>query len=157
MDVEQIRSLAELMSANDITEIVVREGESRIILRRGPVGGVYLQPPTLPANPVNYFPAPLNSGTSGGVASPPAEVGVPLLEIKAPMVGTFYAAAEPNAPPFIKVGSQVGPDTVVCIIEAMKVFNEIKSEVSGVVERVLVENGGPVEFGQTLFLVRPNP
>lgn len=156
MDVEQIRSLAELMSANDITEIVVREGDSRIILRRGPAGGVFLQSPAaLPAGPMNYFPAPV--ANPAPAAAPAAEAAAPLLEIKAPMVGTFYATPEPNAPPFVKVGGQVGPDTVVCIIEAMKVYNEIKSEVSGVIERVLVENGGPVEFGQTLFLVRPNP
>jgi acetyl-CoA carboxylase biotin carboxyl carrier protein len=71
------------------------------------------------------------------------------------MVGTFYAAANPDAPPFVSVGSVVGPETVVCLIEAMKIFNEIKAECSGTIERVLVTNGTPVEFGQALFLVRP--
>jgi len=78
------------------------------------------------------------------------------LKIVSPMVGTFYLASEPEAPPFVKVGSEVHPEAVVCILEAMKVFNEIKAEVSGTIEKVLVENGHAVEFGQPLFLVRPS-
>ena len=88
----------------------------------------------------------------GGVSAPPS----PLLEIKSPMVGTFYAAPEPGAGPYVKAGSRVAPRQVVCIIEAMKIMNEIESEVAGVVREVLVENSQPVEFGQTLFRVDPH-
>jgi acetyl-CoA carboxylase biotin carboxyl carrier protein len=78
-----------------------------------------------------------------------------LVPISSPMVGTFYTAPDPESPPFVTVGSSVGPDTVVCIIEAMKVFNEIKAEVTGTIERILIQNEQPVEFGQPLFLIRP--
>ena len=88
----------------------------------------------------------------GGVSAPPS----PLLEIKSPMVGTFYAAPEPGAGPYVKAGSRVAPRQVVCIIEAMKIMNEIESEVAGVVREVLVENSQPVEFGQALFRVDPH-
>ncbi len=84
-----------------------------------------------------------------------ADANEGLVEIASPMVGTFYAAASPEKPPFATVGTKVGPDTVVCLIEAMKVFNEIKAECSGTIERVLVKNGEPVEFGQAIYLVKP--
>jgi acetyl-CoA carboxylase biotin carboxyl carrier protein len=96
---------------------------------------------------------------SGPAASPsPAEPARPsaLLEIKSPMVGTFYGAPEPGAEPYVKVGSRVTPGQMVCIIEAMKIMNEIESEVAGVIREVLVENSQPVEFGQTLFRVDPH-
>ena len=96
--------------------------------------------------------APGGGAGGGGVSAPPS----PLLEIKSPMVGTFYAAPEPGAGPYVKAGSRVAPRQVVCIIEAMKIMNEIESEVAGVVREVLVENSQPVEFGQTLFRVDPH-
>jgi acetyl-CoA carboxylase biotin carboxyl carrier protein len=103
-------------------------------------------------------------GAAGTVQPPAAAGGAPreaappshLLDIKSPMVGTFYAAPEPGAGPYVKVGSRVAPGQVVCIIEAMKIMNEIESEIAGVVREVLVENAQPVEFGQTLFRVDPN-
>ena len=92
-------------------------------------------------------------------SAPPAPAGHPsgngLAAVESPMVGTFYSAPNPDAGPFVTVGSAVSPETVVCMIEAMKVFNEIKAEVNGTVERVLVNSGDAVEFGQKLFLVRP--
>ena len=96
--------------------------------------------------------APGGGAGGGGVSAPPS----PLLEIKSPMVGTFYAAPEPGAGPYVKAGSRVAPRQVVCIIEAMKIMNEIESEVAGVVREVLVENSQPVEFGQALFRVDPH-
>ena len=92
-------------------------------------------------------------GAAGAAAVQPAE-DADLAVIKSPMVGTFYTAANPESPPFVKVGDHVGPDSVVCIIEAMKVFNEIPAEVAGQIAAVLVENGAPVEFGQPLFKVQ---
>ena len=91
-------------------------------------------------------------GAGGAVSAPPS----PLLEIKSPMVGTFYAAPEPGAEPYVKAGSRVAPRQVVCIIEAMKIMNEIESEVAGVIREVLVESSQPVEFGQALFRVDPH-
>ena len=93
---------------------------------------------------------------SGGPGSAPPPAALSLLEIKSPMVGTFYSAPEPGAPPYVKVGSRVAAGQVVCIIEAMKIMNEIESEVAGVVREVLVENSQPVEFGQALFRVDPH-
>jgi acetyl-CoA carboxylase biotin carboxyl carrier protein len=81
---------------------------------------------------------------------------VDLLEINSPMVGTFYSAPSPDTPPFVSVGTSIGPESVVCIVEAMKVFNEIKAEIAGTVEKILVKNEQAIEYGQTLFLVRPN-
>jgi len=109
-------------------------------------------------------PAPAARAPAGGApdegAEPPEAPHPPdaagLVAIESPMVGTFYSSPNPDAPAFVSVGSSVSPDTVVCLIEAMKVFNEIKAEVAGTVERVLVNNGDAVEFGQKLFLVRPS-
>ena len=149
-DVKKVRRLVELMKEHDLAEIDLRQGEQRIRLRRG------AEPMVIGGGAVAYQP-PLSSSLSTGVpspaTSPPAE-DVDLQVIKSPMVGTFYSAANPESPPFVKVGDHVGPESVVCIIEAMKVFNEIPAEVSGQVAAVLVENGAPVEFGQPLFKVQ---
>src|SRR5690606_12894507 len=96
--------------------------------------------------------------TAGGAAPAAAAAAASdanLVEIKSPMIGTFYASSSPESPPFVKVGDHIGPTSTVCIIEAMKVFNEIPAEVSGLVVQVLVENGAPVEFGQPLFKIDP--
>ena len=111
----------------------------------------YGSPGPLPAAP--FPPAQVGEGGRGqGEVAPPP----PLLEIKSPMVGTFYTAPEPGAGPYVKAGSRVAPRQVVCIIEAMKIMNEIESEVAGVIREVLVENSQPVEFGQALFRVDPH-
>jgi acetyl-CoA carboxylase biotin carboxyl carrier protein len=150
-DTKKVRRLVELMEEHDLSEIDLKQGDQRIRLRRGPefasVGGptVSYGPPASSARPP--------AGASGGApAQPPEDAG--LAVIKSPMVGTFYTAANPESPPFVKVGDHVGPETVVCIIEAMKVFNEIPAEVAGQIAAVLVENGAPVEFGQALFKVQ---
>lgn len=157
MEVERIKALVELMTENALTEIILRDGDTRVILRRGGVsGGVpAIQTAMMPAAaPVAMSTAPMVSAAPSAPASP-ADPDAGLVAVKSPMVGTFYAASGPDSPPFVKVGSSVGADTVVCIIEAMKVFNEIKAEVTGTIERIVAVNGGPVEFGQTLYLVRP--
>ena len=153
IDVQQVRELAELMDSHGLTEIKIRQGDAIVSLRKGPLGEpvVYTAPAPVPAAPAA---APAAAAPTGAAPAAPAE-DEGLIAIKSPMVGTFYSAPDPDSPPFVQVGSQVTPTTSVCIIEAMKVFNEIKAECSGIIEQILVSNQQPVEYGQTLMLVRP--
>jgi acetyl-CoA carboxylase biotin carboxyl carrier protein len=152
-DVRKIRRLVELMKEHDLSEMDIQQGELRIQLRRA---GAAAQPANGPV-PVQYLPpAPMAAGPPAPESDTPVTTegkagGVVL--IKSPMVGTFYTAPDPESPPFVKVGDHIGPDTTVCIVEAMKVFNQIPAEVSGRIIAVLAENGAPVEFGQPLFRV----
>jgi acetyl-CoA carboxylase biotin carboxyl carrier protein len=109
-----------------------------------------------PAAPLAAAPAPPVAGASAAAAPPAGTAGPQLLEIKSPMVGTFYQSPEPAAQPYVKVGSRVNVGQVVCIIEAMKIMNEIESEVAGVIREVIAQNAQPVEFGQVLFRVDPH-
>jgi acetyl-CoA carboxylase biotin carboxyl carrier protein len=152
-DVKKVRKFIELMNEHDLAEIDLRQGDQRIRLRRGPETVTVASSPVMPMS---------TSAAPGGHGAPsaketaaPADEGTALL-IRSPMVGTFYAAANPESPPFVKVGDQVGPETTVCIVEAMKVFNEIPAECSGRIVAMLVQNGDPVEFGQPLFRVEPS-
>ena len=153
-DVERIRRLVELMNQHGLTEINLRQGDQRIQLRRG--GEVVVAAPVAPAYPVPAVPpAPASPVRSAppATAEPEPKEEKHIVAIKSPMVGTFYASADPDSPAYVKVGDIVGPDTTVCIVEAMKVFNQIPAEVSGRIVAVQVENGAPVEFGQTMFKV----
>ena len=148
-ETNKIRQLIEMMVNNDLVELSLRDGDVEVSLRR----------PNNSASVDGQVVAPVvtvSAAAQPAAAEPDVEEALNLAEIPSPMVGTFYFAPSPDAPPFVKVGSAVGPDTVVCIIEAMKVFNEIKADVSGTIERVLVKNEQAIEFGQPLFLVRPN-
>jgi acetyl-CoA carboxylase biotin carboxyl carrier protein len=153
MDVNLLERLVKLMSANDLNTVDVRDGDKRVILKRGAVlaggasPGYYMSAPTA-------APASAPAATSAGASAPPSDE-TNLVAIKSPMVGTFYAAPSPDAKPFVSVGTKVDEETDVCVIEAMKVFNNIKAECRGTITKVLVENGETVEFGQTLFLVKP--
>ena len=147
-DVRQVRRLVELMKEHDLSEIDIREGDTRIQLRRGADPVVTVAAPQPAAAPVAAA-----GGAAAAAAEPPRLDDAHIAVIKSPMVGTFYAAPNPESPPFVKVGDHVGPETTVCIVEAMKVFNQIPAEVSGKIMAVLVENGQPVEFGQPLFKV----
>jgi acetyl-CoA carboxylase biotin carboxyl carrier protein len=160
MDVDKIKELVELMKLNDLTELEILDGQTRIILKRGlgqSVAHVVTMPPTMagfaPAMAPFAVPAP---GSTENAGNAPEAEQEKLIEIKAPLVGTFYSAPSPTAEPFTKIGAAIDADTVVCIIEAMKVMNEIKAQVSGTIQKVLVTNGQAVEFGQVLFLVKPN-
>jgi acetyl-CoA carboxylase biotin carboxyl carrier protein len=151
-DVRRIRRLVELMKEHDLGEIDLRQGETRIQLRRGGVAttSVAGAPVTVAVAP----PAATSAAADAAVpAAPAAADAAHIAIIKSPMVGTFYTASDPDSPPYAKVGDHVGPDTTCCIVEAMKVFNQIPAEVSGKIVAVLVENGMPVEFGQPLFKV----
>ncbi len=147
-DVRKIRRLVEMMKAHDLSEIDLQQGEVRIQLRRPQP---CFQQSFVPQPPNPALAAPMKQEAVAEPAVPPrADAGI---MIKSPMVGTFYAAPDPESPPFVKVGDHVGPDTIVCIVEAMKVFNQIPAEVSGRITAVLVENGSSVEFGQPLFKI----
>lgn len=150
-DVRKIRRLVELMKEHDLCEIDLQQGEVRIQLRRTGQG----VQPVLMSAPVAQVAAPAAvAPVAEAAAAAPAKTDNTLV-IKSPMVGTFYAAPDPDSPPFVKVGDHVGPETTVCIVEAMKVFNQIPAELSGRVVATLAENGAPVEFGQPLFRVDP--
>jgi len=149
-DVKRIRRLVELMNEHELAEIDLRQADQRIRLRKG---GEPIVTTEVVRRPAAEGAA---SGGAAGTAPAAAAANSDLIEIKSPMVGTFYASPSPEAPAFVKVGDHVGPTTTVCIIEAMKVFNEIPAEVSGQVVQVLVDNGEPVEFGQPLYKIDPH-
>jgi acetyl-CoA carboxylase biotin carboxyl carrier protein len=153
-DVKKVRKFIELMNEHDLAEIDLRQGDQRIRVRRGPQSVPVSMMP-MPSPGMGQATAQPMSAASGEKAAAAAKESNALV-IRSPMVGTFYAAATPEAPPFVKVGDQVGPETTVCIVEAMKVFNEIPAECAGRVIAVLAQNGDPVEFNQPLFRVEPN-
>jgi acetyl-CoA carboxylase biotin carboxyl carrier protein len=155
VDLKDIKAIIDLMKKNSITEFELERQDSKIRLKRGLNGGGsaaqledYVPVISVPVQPTIAAPA-----SASAVAPPPAATGE--VDIKSPMIGTFYRAPSPEAGNYVEVGTSVTTETVVCIIEAMKVMNEIKAEIKGVVTQVLVENGKPVEFGQPLFKVRP--
>ena len=153
-DVERIRALVTLMRRHDLSEIDLHDGDRRIRLRRGSLQPVAPTAPVIAApNPV--VAAPMASAPAKQSAPEQAPVAKHYIEIKSPTPGTFYAAPSPDAEPFVRKGSRVTPNTVVCVIEAMKLFNEIQAECTGVIAEILVENGLPVEHGQVLFRVDP--
>jgi acetyl-CoA carboxylase biotin carboxyl carrier protein len=152
-DVQRIRRLVELMQDHNLSELDLRQGDTRIQIRRGSDA-----PSTTRQASVSLSPA-----VSSAAAEPTSEASATAAGvqhgddheaiIRSPMVGTFYTAPDPDSPPYVKVGDHVGPDTTVCIVEAMKVFNQIPAEVSGKILAVLVDNGEPVEYGQPMFKV----
>lgn len=154
MDLKDIKAIIDLMKKNSVSEFELEKQDFKIRLKRGMNGGSILVNPGDEGQPVMAYPTtplPLPAATSAA-ATPPAAVEP---EIKSPMIGTFYRSPSPESGSYVEVGSDVNADTVVCIIEAMKVMNEIKAEVKGVITQVLVENAKPVEFGQPLFKIRP--
>jgi acetyl-CoA carboxylase biotin carboxyl carrier protein len=153
VDLKDIKAIIDLMKKNSITEFELERQDSKIRLKRGLNGGT----------PAVQYDEPVIAGTAPilpAVAVAPIVAAQPVttgeIDIKSPMIGTFYRAPSPEAGNYVETGTEVNAETIVCIIEAMKVMNEIKSEVKGVVTQVLVENGKPVEFGQPLFKVRPS-
>lgn len=156
MDLKDIRSVIELMRKNSISEFELEQNDFKIRMKRGEMvqQGTVAQPMYLPAHTPAALHASANTQQAAEHESPaPAKSNE--LEIKSPMIGTFYRSPTPDAAPYIEVGKEVDPEMVVGIIEAMKVMNEIKAETRGVITRVMIENGKPVEFGQPLFKYRP--
>lgn len=156
-DVRKVRRFIELMNEHDLAEIDLRQGDQRIRLRRGPEAVTVATTPSMPLHVPATAPAsPAPAEAAGAAAADaPSDAGR-FATIDSPMVGTFYSAPNPDAAPFVKVGDQVGPETTVCIVEAMKVFNEIPAECSGKIVAILAENGDAIEFGQPLFRVEPH-
>ena len=155
MDLKDIKAIIDLMKKNSITEFELEQQDSKLRLKRGLNGGpqAVQSEDVMPLSPLPLALPSASSAPSVQVA-PAANTGE--IDIKSPMIGTFYRSPSPEAASYVEAGTAVGPETVVCIIEAMKVMNEIKSEVKGVITQILVENGKPVEFGQPLFKVRPS-
>jgi acetyl-CoA carboxylase biotin carboxyl carrier protein len=163
MDIRKIKKLIELLEESSLSEIEIVEGEESVRLSRG--GGIASSsmPPYLPANvqaaawsaPGSSMPAPPPPPAAPPPEETAAEEAVPEGElVRAPMVGTFYASSSPDADPFVSLGQHVSEGETLCIIEAMKMFNQIEAEASGTVVAILVENGQPVEFDQPLFVIR---
>ena len=156
MDVRLLEQIVRIMAANDLNTVDVRDGAKRVILKRG-AAGTPVQMFAAPPNPVHAPPG----GPSASAVSPPgaganqSDEESQYNRITSPMVGTFYASPKPGEKPFVSVGSTVNEDSDVCIIEAMKTFNNIKAETNGAIARILVQDGQPVEFGTVLFLVKP--
>lgn len=140
-----VRELVDLLTANDLTEIWMESGDMKIVLRRGPASE---------DSSLSAAPSAIAVPAEAPAPEVPAETDE-LIDIASPMVGTFYAAADPDSDDYATVGASISSDTVVCIIEAMKVMNEIKADCSGTIVEVCVANAQPVEFGQTLFRVKP--
>ena len=150
MDLKDIKAIIDLMRKNSVSEFELEKEGFKIRLKRAGSGNI-------PANQYDDAPAityaPVNPAIQ--VALPPAPQATNEVDIKSPMIGTFYRSPSPESASYVEVGTEVNPETVVCIIEAMKVMNEIKAEVKGVITQVLVENAKPVEFGQPMFKARP--
>lgn len=153
IDIRKLKELVRLMVENDLSELDLKDQEETVTIKRGAAGTPVVAAPTAYRPPTVSEEGAAEANGSGSAPAPADTSG--LVPIESPMVGTFYSAANPDSPAFVSVGSSVSADTTVCLIEAMKVFNEIKAETSGTIERVLVNNGDPVEFGQKLYLVRP--
>jgi acetyl-CoA carboxylase biotin carboxyl carrier protein len=154
VDLKDIKAIIDLMKKNSVTEFELEKQDFKIRLKRGSNGSgavaSYDDPPVLVGS--QLLPAVPPVAPAPQIAAPVSNE----VEIKSPMIGTFYRAPSPESAAYIEVGSEVNPETVVCIIEAMKVMNEIKAEAKGVITQVMVENAKPVEFGQPLFKVRPS-
>jgi acetyl-CoA carboxylase biotin carboxyl carrier protein len=152
-DLRKIKELIKIMKANDLVEVEIKHGDDKIFLKR-----------SQPQQVVNHVPVmrldtgavPVSGHLDQSSAPQPTSGDENLKEITSPIVGTFYATPSPDSEPYVEVGTVVNPQTVVCIIEAMKVLNEIKAETSGTIVEVLVTNGQAVEYGQPLFKVEPD-
>ena len=163
MDLKQIKQIIDLMKRSELTEFAVEEEGFKLKIRRGSNGlpivstGKGSNPPFAPVDynsvPPMPVPAPIQASTAAAPA-PAEEPGISF--VKSPMVGTFYRAPSPESKPFVDVGSKIEDNSLVCIIEAMKIMNEIQAETKGTIVEILVENGQPVEYGQRLFKLRQN-
>lgn len=152
MDIRKVKKLIELLEESGISEIEISEGEESVRISRYPRPGMaaYAPQPAMAPPPA----APAAPPGPGAPSEEPAPEAPPSGHaVTAPMVGTFYASSSPGARPFVEIGTEVAPGDTLCIIEAMKMMNQIESEVAGRVVSILVENGNPVEFGQTLFVI----
>ncbi|MSR33384.1 MAG: acetyl-CoA carboxylase biotin carboxyl carrier protein [Phycisphaerales bacterium] len=160
IDMRKLKELIRLMTANELLELDLRDKDEQVTIRRpnihsapqimqAPVG---LTQSVMQAAPIVQ---PVNP-TAASKPTAPMNDTAGLIKIESPMVGTFYASASPDKPDFVSIGASVGSNSVVCLIEAMKIFNEINAGTTGTIEKILVKSGDAVEFGQAIFLVRPS-
>ncbi len=155
MDIRKVKKLIELLDESGIAEIEITEGEEAVRISRYPTGAAaapapsYMPPPPAPT-PQTPAPASAAEQPADAAAAQPEEDG---FRVTAPMVGTFYAASSPGAAPYVQVGDQISEGDTLCIIEAMKMMNQIEADVSGIIKSIRVQNGEPVEYGQTLFVI----
>ncbi len=163
MDIKEIQQLIKFVSQNSVDEVEINRKDFKLLIKKNPAqvttAQVVTAAPVAAPTPAAPATAPVQTQTAADAAakdSAPADSNSDLIEIKSPMVGTFYRSSNPESPSFVNVGDEVSPGKVVCIIEAMKLFNEIESEVKGKIVKVLVDNASPVEYDQPLFLVEPN-
>ncbi len=156
-DLKKIKEIVEIMKDKDLVEVDIKHGDDRILLKRAQSEAKMTPYPAMPAGmPAAAAPATQPAQKQAGEQKQQeAAKDEDLEEITSPIVGTFYAAPSPDSDPYVTTGSKVNPSTVVCIVEAMKVMNEIKAETSGEIAEICVKNGEPVEFGQVLYKVKP--
>jgi acetyl-CoA carboxylase biotin carboxyl carrier protein len=153
MDIRKVKKLIELLEESGVSEIEIKEGEETVRISRHPPGGVHTYAAPMAYAPQAAAPSAAVPASGGPAAAAPAPAHAPDKVVTAPMVGTFYSAPAPGAKSFVEIGSEVKPGDVLCIIEAMKMMNQIESDKAGKVVSVLVKNGDPVEFGQSLFVI----
>ncbi len=154
IDIRKLKELVRLMVENELSELDLRDEQETVTIKRGGAGPAYIAAPGMA--PMGHMMAPPAPRPASSDDAAESGEDASLVAIESPMVGTFYSRPNPDTDSFVKVGAGIGPDTVVCLVEAMKVFNEIKAETSGTIEKILVKDGDSVEFGQKLFLVRPS-
>ena len=150
MDLRKLKKLIDLVQESGIGEIEITEGEEKVRICRQAPGGAPIMMAAPGMQPMQYAPAPAAPAAPAAAPAPAEPKGH---QLKSPMVGTFYRQPSPGAPPFVEVGQSVTKGQTLCIIEAMKLLNEIESDASGTVKAILVENGQPVEYGQPLFTI----
>jgi acetyl-CoA carboxylase biotin carboxyl carrier protein len=158
MEIKDIQKLLDFIAHSGLDEVNIETGELKVSVKRSATQAVVASAPApvLVAAPVAAAPAPVAAASAPVAAAPaPKSDDSKLLTIKSPMIGTFYRSGGPDKPSFVEVGDEISSGKVVCIVEAMKLFNEIESEISGRIVKVLVENATPVEYDQPLFLVEP--
>jgi len=148
-DICKINQILELMKDNDLVEVEIKHGDDKILLKRA-------QPQMSVAPMVGHAMPAAMATPAAAPAESDAQEDDGLIEVKSPIIGTFYAQPSPDSDPYVEIGTAVSPQTVVCIVEAMKVMNEIKAETTGTIAQVMVESGQAVEYGQVLYKVKPN-
>lgn len=162
MDLKQIHELIKIVNKSNIGEISIEDKDGKVTIKQKEEPAITVAAPApqvynVPAAPSNVgaIPTAVNSAAPALTTTTPVAPAANTITIKSPMIGTFYRKSSPDKPPFAEIGTEVSPGKVVCIIEAMKLFNEIESEVSGKIVKILVEDASPVEYDQPLFLVEP--
>ncbi len=159
MELKEIKELIKLVSEAEVSEVEVEKGDFKIAIKKVEDKVTYVQAPVAAPAPIQVSVPAAPVATPTAPAAPAAPVASPnasnLITVKSPMIGTFYKSSAPDKPAFVNVGDEIKVGSVLCVVEAMKLFNEIESEVSGTIVKVLVENASPVEYDQPLFLVEP--